>query len=162
MWSTRAQPVVEARLVFPAGDFNSGPSQAGVAGAAAALLEHGAGGITLKDFVIQEWVLRLGARLSAEVDEHTTFTVRGSSTFSDWHVWRLHWLLEHGRYSNGDVERAREAATRQAAGAWPAEEPPMLAQVPAMRPVTGPTWIAHTDPDALPRSRPSPCATRAR
>jgi zinc protease len=223
MASDFTQPVVEARLVFPAGDFNSGPSQAGVAGAAAALLEHGAGEITLKDFAIQEWVLRLGARLSAEVDEHTTFTVRGSSTFADWHVWRLHWLLENGKYSNGDVERAREAATRQAArpqpgrgwqralrealfgrdhpyardltaaatartihlgeleqfrddhyrangaaliivgqfeiaamtktvtelfGAWPADEPPMLAQVPAMRPVTGPTWIAHTDPDA--------------
>jgi zinc protease len=223
MASELTQPIIEARLVFPAGDFNTGPNQAGVADAAAELLEHGTREITLKDFAIQDWVLRLGARLSAAVDEYTTFTVRGSSTFADWHVWRLHWLLENGKYSDDDVKRARDAAAEHAAhrhpgrgwrralrealfgrdhpyardltaaaiartidtddleqfredhyrangatllivgqfeiaamtktvtelfGAWPADRPAPLVGVPAMRPVTGPTWIAHTDPDA--------------
>lgn len=115
MASDFTQPVLEARLIFPVGDFNAGPSQAGLATAAAELLEHGTDRITLKDYTILNWAMRLGPELSAEVDEHTTFVVRGSSTFADWHIWRLHWLLENGTYSDEDVTRAREAAAARAA-----------------------------------------------
>jgi len=107
------QPVVDARLVFPVGELSDGPDKVAIAHAAATLLEHDASrGYSLNDFMVVTWVMRLGARLSAEVDDHTTFTVRGSATFADWHLWRLHWLLENGAYADDDVTRAREAATR--------------------------------------------------
>lgn len=215
-----SQPVFEARMIFPVGDFNAGPNRARLVDAAADLLRHSATRITLKDFAILEWVQRLGAQLSAEVDEYTTFAVRGSSTFADWHVWRLHWLLENGTYSDDDVKHAREAAAEHAThrhpgrgwrralrealfgrdhpyargagsaaaidaddleafreahyrasgatliivgefdptamtktvtelfGAWSGDPPPPLTPVLAMHPAPGPTWIAHTDPDA--------------
>jgi zinc protease len=34
-------------------------------------------------------------------------------------------------------------------GAWPSEPSPALAPIPPSRPVTGPTWIADVDPDAV-------------
>jgi zinc protease len=106
------QPVVDARLVFPVGELSAGPDRAAIANAAASLLDHDVQRFTLRDFAIVNWALRLGAQLSAEVDDHTTFSVRGSSTFADWHLWRLHWLLENGAYDPDDVARAREAAKR--------------------------------------------------
>ena len=108
------QPVLEARLVFPVSSFSSGAAGPYVADAAAELLEHGPRVSTLMDAVIIDWALRLGSLLSADVDEATTFTVRGTAMFADWHVWRLHWLLENGSYDPEDLARAREAATRQA------------------------------------------------
>jgi zinc protease len=109
------QPVLEARLVFPGGSFNSGVVGPEVVEAAAALLDHNPQVSTLKDLMIVPWVMRLGSLLSYDVGEATTFTVRGSSTFADWHVWRLHWLLENGTYDPDDVAHARAAASEQAA-----------------------------------------------
>lgn len=109
------QPVIEARLVFPRGSFNSGAVGPHVVEAAAALLDHNAMLSTFKDVLTLDWVMRLGSLLSYDVGEATTFTVRGSSTFADWHVWRLHWLLESGTYDPVDVARAREAASKAAA-----------------------------------------------
>jgi predicted Zn-dependent peptidase len=80
------------------------------------MLEHSSGKATWKDVPILEWAGRLGAQLSGEADDHTTFTVRGSSTFSDWHLWRLHWLLENGAYTKEDLVRAREDTARRIAG----------------------------------------------
>lgn len=111
------QPVFEARMVFPAGDFNLGPGRAYLADAAADLLTHDPESIrSLKTFATLDWVMRLGTRLSASVDDATTFSARGTSTFADWHLWRLHWLLESGVYLDNDVERANSRAahpTRQ-------------------------------------------------
>lgn len=109
------QPVFEARLVFPVGDYNAGPGAARLADAAAELLNHDfMRGYASHDLATLDWVMRLGARLSAEVDETTTFAVRGSSTFADWHLWRLHWLLENGIYAADDIRRANQAAALRA------------------------------------------------
>ncbi|HEY0477494.1 MAG TPA: insulinase family protein [Kofleriaceae bacterium] len=223
MASDFTQPVFEARVVFPIGDFNVGPGRADLADAAAELLTHDfARGYTIQEYATIDWVMRLGARMSAEVDESTTFAVRGTSTFADWHLWRLHWLLENGTYPYVEVTQANEAAARRALhpsfrrswwralreavygrehpyaratdragppdvdgddleafreahyrasgatlilvgkfdpgamrrtvtelfGAWSAEPPPPPQPIPAMHPAAGPTWIAHTDPDA--------------
>lgn len=216
------QPVFEARVVFPVGDFNVGPDRGYLADAAADLLAHNPESIrSLKDYATLDWVMRLGTRLSASVDDATTFSARGTSTFADWHLWRLHWLLESGIYPEDDVEHANaraarpsphrdtgrgwrralrealfgrdhpfarprptapprvstgeleqfrdahyrasgatlilvgkfdEAALRKAAielfGAWSAEPPPALQPMPPMRPLPGPTWIAHADPES--------------
>ncbi|HEX7841890.1 MAG TPA: insulinase family protein, partial [Kofleriaceae bacterium] len=94
MASDFTQPVFEARVVFPVGDFNVGPGRADLADAAAVLLDHNfVRGYSIREYATLDWVMRLGARLGAEVDEATTFGVRGTSTFADWHMWRLHWLL---------------------------------------------------------------------
>jgi zinc protease len=214
-----AQPVLEARLVFPVGSFNAGPVEPQLVEAAAALLDHDTRVSTLRDFAILDWVLRLGTQVSYDVDEATTFTVRGSATFADWHVWRLHWLLENGTYDGDQVRRARVSAAARAAqrdpstswrnalrealfgrghpyvrdfgaariraddleafrearyrargatliivgqfdliamnrtvtelfGAWSGDPPPVSPPVPAMRPLAGPTWLAHDEPDA--------------
>ena len=216
------QPVFEARVVFPVGDFNVGPDRAYLADAAADLLGHDPESIrSLKDFATLDWVMRLGTRLATGVDDATTFAARGTSTFADWHLWRLHWLLESGVYtddavehanaraahlikhrqtgrgwrralrealfgrdhpfarprptvpptvSTGELEQFRDAhyrangatlilvgkfdetALRKEAtelfGAWSAEPPPALPPMPPMHPLSGPTWIAHADPDA--------------
>jgi zinc protease len=113
MASEFRQPMVEARLVFPVGAFNAGSAAPMLVEAAASLLEHDPR-VTLKDFTVIDWAMRLGSQLSVEVDETTTFTVRGTSTFADWHLWRLHWLLENGVYDGDDVERARQAAVERA------------------------------------------------
>src|SRR5262249_44842212 len=109
------QPVFEARLIFPVGAYNAGPGGARLADAAAGLLNHDfAREYAIEDFARLDWVMRLGARLSAEVDETTTFAVRGSSTFADWHLWRLHWLLENGIYAHAEIGRANAALLRRA------------------------------------------------
>jgi zinc protease len=109
------QPVFEARVVFPVGDFNVEPDQAYLAGATADLLSHNPEAMrSLKDFATLDWVMRLGTRLSASVDEATTFAARGTSAFADWHLWRLHWLLESGIYPDEDIERANARAARPA------------------------------------------------
>jgi zinc protease len=214
-----SQPVIEARMVFPIGAFNAGSTAPELVEATAALLDHDPEVKTLKDFTIVDWALRLGTQVSYDVDDATTFSVRGTSTFADWHVWRLHWLLENGTYDVDDVRRARAAAERAARrdtgahwrrairealfgaghpyarrlgtpaglsprqleafrdahyrangatliivgqfdlaamtrtvtelfGAWEGDPPPPPTPVPAMRPVAGPTWLAHDDPDA--------------
>jgi zinc protease len=107
------QPVFEARVVFPVGDFNIGSDRGYLADAAADLLTHDPESIrSLKDFATLDWVMRLGTRLSARVDDATTFSARGTSTFADWHLWRLHWLLESGVYPEDDIERANARAAR--------------------------------------------------
>jgi zinc protease len=107
------QPVVEARLVFSVGERSAGRDRAAIAHAAAMMLEHGTHQrLTFGDYTTVGWVMRLGAQLSAEVDDHTTFTVRGPSTFADWHLWRLHWLLDAGEYDPTSVAQLRKAAKR--------------------------------------------------
>lgn len=115
MVSDFSQPVVEARMVFPVGETAQLATKRGIARVAAQLLKHN---VTqeydFRDSRILKWVLRRGARLSAEVTEHTTFGVRGFSLYADWHLWRLHWLLENGRYYSEDLERVREIVARNA------------------------------------------------
>jgi zinc protease len=116
MDSDFTQPVFEARLVFPVGETSAGVDQAVTAQAAAELLDHDRRrGYSLGDFLTLQWVFGLGARLSTEVNDHTTvFEVRGSSLFADWHIWRLYWLLDNGMYDYAGVMRVRERASRAA------------------------------------------------
>src|SRR5204862_343601 len=43
---------------------------------------------------------------------------------------------------------AMTATVTELFGAWSGDPPPPLAPTPAMRPVAGPRFLAHTDPDA--------------
>jgi zinc protease len=89
------------------------PDRGYLADAAAELLSHDdEHGFSLKDFATLDWVMRLGARLSTDVGDATTFGVRGTAAFADWHLWRLHWLLESGSYSATDISRANADAAR--------------------------------------------------
>jgi zinc protease len=57
-----------------------------------------------KDARLLDWVLGLGTELSARVDERATmFEARGLAMHADWHVWRLFWLLDLGRYDGDDL-----------------------------------------------------------
>ncbi|MGH2897244.1 MAG: hypothetical protein ACRDMZ_01110, partial [Solirubrobacteraceae bacterium] len=115
MVSDFTQPIVEARLVFPVGEAGGASSKRGVAQAAADLLKHNTTrGYSLGQSLVLQAVIRLGAQLSTDVSESTTFQVRGFSLFADWHVWRLHWLLENGRYYDEDLTRLRENVARAA------------------------------------------------
>lgn len=107
------QPVVEARMVFPVGDVDLRSPQ--LPEAAATLLEPHVRMQSLKDHFVVDWVVRLGAQLTSAVDEATTFTVRGSSAFADWHLWRLHLLLENGGYDEADLTKLRADAADRAA-----------------------------------------------
>lgn len=113
MVSDFTQPVVEARMVFPVGEVGGSSNKRGLARAAADLLKHDVKRrYELKEQLVLQWVLRLGAQLSPEVSEHTTFQVRGFSLFADWHLWRLYWLLENGRYDDEDLTRLADDAAR--------------------------------------------------
>lgn len=100
-----SQPVFEARLVFPAGESMTSPTP-GLATMAAGLLEHDIDRpYKYGDLFTLKWMLGLGAQLSTRVTSHTMFRVRGFSLFADWHLWRLHWLLESGVYDRAALDR---------------------------------------------------------
>jgi len=105
-----AQPIFDARLVFPVGRTGVHPADDGIAEAAAELLRHDYRSVYSRDDrATLRWVLQLGAEVSAEVTTHTTFRVRGSAEYADWHLWRLAWLVRNGVYRDDDVVAIRTA-----------------------------------------------------
>ena len=61
------QPIFDARLVFPVGTADSGGGKPGVATAAAAVLSHDyQGWFTPRERQTVDWVVRLGAPVSAD------------------------------------------------------------------------------------------------
>lgn len=103
-------PIVVARLQFPAGSASEPADRRGLATAAAYLLDHDTDArYKAKDVYLLEWVLGLGTELDTWVDETTTtFGATGLAQHADWHVWRLFWLLDQGRYDDDDVRKMHE------------------------------------------------------
>ena len=114
LYAERHSAAFEARLVFPRGTVDEPAGQRGVAAMAAALLDHDYERMypaRITDTI--NWALRLGTQLAADADEEVTvFTSRGLAMFSDWHLWRLAWLIDQGVYS-GDALAALRRDLRE-------------------------------------------------
>jgi hypothetical protein len=110
------QPIFDARLVFPVGAADTDGSKPGVPTAAAGMLAHDfQAWLTGAERQTVNWVVRIGAPVSWEVSDHTTFRVHGFSMFADAHLWRLYWLLTNGRYEGVDVDYMQDRVARDAA-----------------------------------------------
>ncbi len=105
----RTSPLVDIRLVYPVGTAADPADRRGLASAAADLLEHDRDGfVASHEWDKLEWALGIGTEITYEVSETTTvFRASGMSTFADWHVWRLSWLLDAGIYNDADIKRMR-------------------------------------------------------
>jgi zinc protease len=106
--SNLAYPVIDARLVFPVGSASDPAGHPGVAELTARLLDHDFSRPYDKgdDFSKIEWGLQRGTLLDASVDEQTTtFRARGVAQYADWHLWRLHWLLDQGKEDEEALDR---------------------------------------------------------
>jgi zinc protease len=118
-----ASPIVDARLVFPAGTLDEPDDHRGVAQVAARLLEQDTDRQYPRAIVDKlNWAINLGTQLYARAgDEATVFQARGLAVYADWHVWRLAWLIDQGVYTPASVTAFRrdvvEDATREAS-AW--------------------------------------------
>jgi zinc protease len=110
-------PIVDARLVFPAGTGDDPADRPGVALAAASILDHDyERKLTPREHALVTWALQLGTLTSETVDDRATvFRVRGLGTWADWHVWRLFWRVDAGVYDDKALARVRKAATAAAA-----------------------------------------------
>ena len=109
MYAEPTSPTFDARVVFPAGALDEGTGPRGVATLAAVLLDHDySRGYPAPVYEKLTWALRLGTQLGASVDERVTeLTSRGLATFSDWHLWRLAWLLDQGVYTSADLKNVK-------------------------------------------------------
>jgi zinc protease len=97
-------------MIYPVGTTSDPPGRRGLATLAAAMLEHDAKrAYRMQVYYTLEWVFGLGTTMRTAVDETATiFEARGLAMHADWHVWRLFWLLDLGRY-DGDELRAIKA-----------------------------------------------------
>jgi len=105
-----ANPIVEARLVYPVGTAADPADRRGVALLTSNLLDNDIESYSDEsDYDKLRWVMGLGTQMTNAVDElSTTFQARGLSVFADWHVWRLFWLLDQGVYSDQSLDAVRE------------------------------------------------------
>jgi zinc protease len=104
--------VLDARLIFPVGSAADPAGQAGMAELAANLLEHDFDArFRRDDFYDLRFGLGIGTDVDVEVDRtDTRFRARGLTLHAEWHVWRLHWLLEDGVYVDRTFRDLRERA----------------------------------------------------
>lgn len=113
MASDFSQPLVDARLVFPAG-LAAGAGHDLTAYLAANLLDHD---MSLRysrdDIQTLQWLFHQGAAMYVQVTDHTTFRIRGPAELADWHLWQLSWLIRQGVYSLRQVGFARAELTRR-------------------------------------------------
>jgi zinc protease len=103
--------MIDARIVFPAGSAADPPDRHGVADLTARVIDLDEDRLYTRDEVaVMEWTQSLGTEIWFEVDElSTTFGARGVSTYADWHLWRLFWLLEGGiRAEVKDLKASQE------------------------------------------------------
>ncbi len=105
-------PVVDVRIVFPAGTSADPSDRPGVADLTAQVLDLDEDRLYTRDEVaVLDWTQGLGTELWYDVDEtSTTFGARGLSTYADWHLWRLFWQLEGGVLDRRDLRRIQEQA----------------------------------------------------
>ena len=105
-------PLVDARLVFPYGSAADPVELPGLAELTAQLLANDTNSLYLtRDAERLTFASELGTQLDAEVGERATvFTARGITTFADWHLWRLFWLLDAGIFPDDDVAEVRNRA----------------------------------------------------
>lgn len=107
-------PVVDIRLVYPAGTLHDPPGKSGLARMAMLLLERGQPGP--RDAAEALAILRtraMGGDTARYMDEQTTtFRVTGLSMYLDGLLWDLHWLLEHGVYRQRSLAAVRQVVAR--------------------------------------------------
>ncbi len=110
LYADPTSPIVDARLVYPAGRLDEGPDHPGVATIAATLLDHDFDRTYPRRTVdLLNWAFGLGTRLDTDVRETATvFSAGGLAVFADWHVWRLSWLLDQGVYAPDDLKAMRQ------------------------------------------------------
>ena len=107
------QPIVEARLVFGTGSTGLDLRSDTVAYLAADLLEHDLTRPYRPDDVATlSSLFLLGAEITTQVTDHTTFRIRGAAAFADWYLWRLSWLLRDGVYHPSDLLLVRNMLVR--------------------------------------------------
>lgn len=112
MVSDLSHPIVDIRVVFPAGDLHDPADKPGTAFLAAMLLSKDLDRPLTRQqhhemLVIESW----GAEPWAETSNRaTTFHIRGLSAFDDGLLWELHWLLDNGRYDGSVLDKLRKQA----------------------------------------------------
>lgn len=107
-------PVVDVRVVFPAGDEHDPADKTGVAMLTSYLLEHD---LSLpyrsSDYdAIREVFAMGGSIMSRTTDTATVFRNAGLSIYADGLIWQLHWRLESGHYDSDDLARLKKLARR--------------------------------------------------
>ncbi len=105
-----SSPVIEARMVYPAGTIDDDPAAPGVARLATRLLANDFG-VDFDEPTIDRlnWSWGIGTQAWGTIDERAAvFTSRGLAVFGDWHVWRLSWLLDQGTYSAKALANIRQ------------------------------------------------------
>ncbi len=141
----------QARLLIPTGTRDEPADQPGVAWLAATYLRNDVDrDLSPSTRATIAWALRRDTRLAAITDEEfTTFTASGMALFGDWHLWRLAWLLDQGRYRARDL-----AAWRRALEGEPPAKPQTAAAAIRAR------MFGAQHPYG--RARPAPAAVAAR
>ncbi len=112
-----ASPLVEARLVYPVGRAHEPRDFYGLATAAAGMLDQDGEGVYAASMRPKLGrALDRGTDLDWGVSETTTtFLARGLAYQGDWHVWRLSWLLDQGRYNQAYLDALHEVARKDLA-----------------------------------------------
>jgi zinc protease len=111
LWPGLAYPLVDIRLVFPAGARDDPPDRK-VAEMAAQLLEHD----YQRDYAVDDvddivTVERMGGVVTRRVeDDATTFRITGLGAHADGLLWKLNWLVESGIYDADRLRLVRQAA----------------------------------------------------
>lgn len=101
--------IVDARVVFPVGAAADPVGKRGLAWATATVIDHDLDAeLTRTEYQRILWAMQLGTSIDWYVGETATvFSVRGLSLFSDWHVWRLFWLLDAGVFASRSIDAMR-------------------------------------------------------
>jgi len=104
-------PLVEARMVFPAGALRSA-RMPGVARLTASLLDiDRSQKVHRTDIPTLNWVLKNGGEVERNVTwRATSFRIAGLSNYTDALIWRLHWVLESGALIAKDLGEKKKAA----------------------------------------------------
>lgn len=107
-----AYPVVDMRMVFPAGRAHEPARKRGLASWSAQLLDiNYARKLSPRDYNAVKFIFGTGGDMTTDVGEvSTSFHIRGLSMYADAHLWRLYYLLHHGVYPKKDVAARKIAA----------------------------------------------------
>jgi zinc protease len=110
-------PVVDIRLVFPAGSLHEPRDRPGLAHLARNLLAPNQPRVrNLRDFVAVHEMLaiqRMGGDIDRYGDERTTtFRISGLAIYLDGLLWNLYWLIETGIYPDDNLERLQKRMAR--------------------------------------------------
>jgi zinc protease len=107
-------PVIDVRVVFPAGDDHDPADKTGLAAMTAYLLDDDrTRPYETFDYHTIRSILSMGGSIASRTtDTATVFRNAGLSMYSDALIWQLHWRLESGRYDGDDLDRLKKLAAR--------------------------------------------------